>query len=58
MDTSTFTCTLCHGTYEKGWSDEEAQAEYVEKWPSSAAAGVSTNIVCDDCFKAMGFGDE
>jgi hypothetical protein len=49
----TFTCAVCHGTFEKGWSDDEAKEELSNTFP-----GFDTDecdLVCDDCFKKMGF---
>ena len=49
----TYTCAACGGAFEKGWSDDEAQAEAGGLFP-----GLSINdmaIVCDDCYpKIMG----
>lgn len=28
-----YTCAACGNTYEEGWSDEEARAEYAEVFP-------------------------
>ena len=51
MEQNTYECAVCHNTYEKGWSDEEALKEAadifakpVKDWECNAA------IVCDDCF--------
>lgn len=49
-----YTCALCGGTFEKGWSDEEAADELSVLFP-----GVSTaecELICDDCFVATGSG--
>lgn len=46
----TFTCVMCGGTYEKGWSDEEARAEreaLFGKTPERDA------VVCDECFQKI-----
>lgn len=51
---NTYTCEACGGTFDKGWSDEEAEAEL------KTTFGVDKQdcgLVCDDCYKAMGFGD-
>jgi hypothetical protein len=47
--TDTFTCSCCGQTYTKGWTDEEAQQEYVEAYPVEAAQGEKTVIVCELC---------
>lgn len=47
-----YTCTVCGNTYDKGWSDEEAETERLENWPDLPKE--ECDIVCDDCFKKMG----
>lgn len=48
----TYTCADCGGTFEEGWSDEEAQAETVANF---GVRGDSSGMVkvCDDCYKAI-----
>lgn len=50
----TFTCETCEQTFEKEWSDEEAEAE------SSALFGHLPDderaVLCDDCFGQITFG--
>jgi hypothetical protein len=48
---NTFTCAACGGTFEKGWSDEEAAAEALEVWGPLDPDDEAT--VCDDCYKAI-----
>jgi hypothetical protein len=50
---NTFKCAVCEETFEKGWSDEKAEAELRENFnvPVEDCA-----IVCDGCYKKMGFG--
>ena len=46
-----FTCDMCRNTYEKEWTDDEAEAEMKEIWgviPKEDRA-----IVCDDCFNSI-----
>lgn len=50
-----FTCALCHDTFDKGWSEEESQAELAETFPGFKPD--ECDLVCDDCYKLMGFGD-
>jgi len=45
----TFTCALCHETFDKAWSDEEALAESHDLWPQEHIDGVDMDVVCDDC---------
>ena len=52
---SQFTCAVCKGVFEKGWSDEKAEAELDQTF------GVPTDecdLVCDDCYKEMRFGND
>jgi NAD-dependent SIR2 family protein deacetylase len=46
----TFTCAHCGGTFEKGWSDEEAKAEEVEVWGGEVE---DPTLVCDECFQIV-----
>jgi hypothetical protein len=48
---STYTCEACHGTFSKGWSDDEALAEAVGLF--GAIPVEEQAVVCDDCFNAM-----
>ena len=45
----TFTCEMCGNTFEKGWTDEEAQDEarqiFGEIPPEEQA------LTCDDCWR-------
>lgn len=50
----TFTCAICDGTFLKGWSEEEAEAEFVQNFGISKD-DVPTDLVCDDCYHKMGF---
>ncbi len=47
-----FTCTACGGTFEKAWSEAEAQKELGDLFPGVPV--LECALVCDDCFKAMG----
>lgn len=48
-----FTCALCKGTFDEGQTPEDAEREYRELFPESAAAGEARDVVCDECFKRM-----
>jgi hypothetical protein len=48
-----FRCAACAGVFTKGWSDEEAAAERKDLFPGFERS--DCELVCDDCFKAMGF---
>ena len=49
-----YRCAQCGGIFDKGWTDEEARAEQEDNgWleiPDDFMA-----VVCDDCYKEMGF---
>lgn len=50
----TYICSVCGGEFEADWSEEEAEQELKENFP-----GLSKNdcdLVCDDCYKKLGFG--
>lgn len=51
----TYKCAACGGVFEKGRSDEEALDEKDRLWPDFNLRDCS--IVCDDCFKSMGFSE-
>jgi hypothetical protein len=46
----TYTCDDCGGTFEEGWSDEEAHAEAVQNF-GTLADGPAMAVVCDDCYR-------
>lgn len=48
-----FLCANCGKTFERGWSDEEAQAEAESLIPADQFEESGTAVVCDDCFKAI-----
>lgn len=50
----TYTCAICGNTYDTGWSDEEAVAEMKENFGEEMTID-QCSLVCDDCYKAMGF---
>lgn len=51
--TGTFTCDHCRGVYTRGWSDEEARAEYEATMPEAVKRGDEEATVCDDCYQAI-----
>jgi hypothetical protein len=51
-----YRCEVCEGVFDKGWSDEEASAELAETFQGFSED--ECGMVCDDCYKAMGFGDD
>ncbi len=46
MASEWFHCAICHGTFPKGWSDDDAMAE-AEREGVDLATAV---IVCEDCY--------
>ncbi len=46
-----YQCASCNNIYEKGWSDEEAEAEMKDLWGNLPKEEMA--IVCDDCFKGI-----
>ncbi len=46
-----YTCTICKGIFDKGWSDEEAAAEKEEIFGSVPLE--ECDLVCDDCFNQL-----
>ena len=53
-DANVFTCAMCGETFQKEWSDEEAQFEAGENGLSVDECG----LVCDDCYKKTPWGKE
>ena len=49
-----YRCACCHEVFDKGWSDEEAQKELGDNFPTVPVE--ECDLVCDDCYKKMGFG--
>lgn len=54
MSGKTFKCAQCGGVFDKGRSDEEANAEALDLWGvENATEADGMAVVCDDCFKAF-----
>lgn len=47
----TYTCAVCGETYFNGWTEEEAEAEFNERFPGEDISKGA--IICDDCDKAV-----
>lgn len=47
----TYACAGCGGTFAKGWTDGEALAEFEYTFDDYAGP---VEVVCDDCYRAMG----
>jgi hypothetical protein len=48
----TFTCDGCGGTFAKGWTDAEADAEAQTVW-GGVPQGAERGILCDDCWDKL-----
>lgn len=49
-----YTCERCGGTFLKGWSDDEAEAESEGMFGvKHASQNPGMAVVCDNCFKAL-----
>ncbi len=50
-----FICAQCNGTFEKGWSDEEAMEEMERNFPGLGPSFPveGTEVICDDCYQDM-----
>ena len=46
-----YRCAACGGVFEKGWTDEEAQAEMQNNW--GAVPKQEQVLVCDVCHERM-----
>lgn len=44
-------CAHCGGVFTKGWSDEEAEAEYATTFSTDPHFHEPREVVCDDCYK-------
>ena len=49
LKSNEYKCAACGNVYEKGWSDEEAQAELEQDFPGFKTE--DCGIICDDCHK-------
>ena len=51
-----FTCAICHGTFDKAWTDEEARNEHAAMRSQYDKPGVDVDdcgVACEDCFREM-----
>ncbi len=51
QDESHFTCALCKQTFPKGWTDDEAMAEFKENFPRTPPEFATQ--VCDGCYQEL-----
>ena len=47
--TKEFICEYCQGTFERGWTEEEAAAEFGDNFPGNTADDLAE--ICDECYK-------
>ncbi len=47
-----YQCAMCRGVFEKGWSDEEQEAEFQENFGADSSQ-IAVSTVCDDCYKEV-----
>ena len=48
-----FECSLCHGTFTKTRSDEEAYAQMADLWKPIPGDDEEPGIVCEGCFQEV-----
>jgi hypothetical protein len=48
----TFVCAMCGGTFEKDWSDDEAEVELKENFGENFSKD-DCYIVCNDCYNKV-----
>jgi hypothetical protein len=46
-----YQCEICKGIFEKGWSDEEAKAEFYENNPTIPIE--ESGLICEPCFQLI-----
>lgn len=51
LGSNTYTCAICKGEFEKGWSDEEAVAEKDSYWGDVPLD--ECGVICDDCWNKI-----
>lgn len=50
---NTYTCAMCHGTFNSGRSEDAAEAEYAAVFPNESASQEPRDVVCDDCWQKI-----
>jgi hypothetical protein len=55
---STYTCAICKGTFDKGLTDAEAAEQYLKEFPltSRFIPVEQCDLVCRDCFEKLQLG--
>jgi len=49
---NTYTCAMCKRTFNKGWTESEAEKELANNFPGFETD--DCDLVCDDCYKELG----
>ena len=47
----TYTCAACRETFDKDWTDEEAEAEFKRDFPG--IKDTERDLVCDECYNRI-----
>lgn len=55
MEKNQFKCVMCKGIFNKGLTDSEAEKQLTEEFGKDWITE-DCDLVCDDCYKKMGFG--
>jgi hypothetical protein len=50
MKENEFECAVCHGVFEKDWSDEESIAEGIKNFGRDISKDTNVCTICDDCY--------
>ena len=54
MSGRTYFCEECEGTFETGWTDEEANEEAERLWGvTNASENNGMAQICEDCFQKL-----
>lgn len=54
LSTNEFQCAKCKRIFDKGWTDDEAEAEANQNFPGlDCNNAAEAAIICDDCYNAM-----
>jgi hypothetical protein len=51
MEANEFQCELCRGIYEKGWSEDDAKAEFGKDFPGFQLS--DAGLICEDCYNKI-----
>ena len=57
MKANEYKCSICKQVFEKGLTEEEAVKQLEEEF-GSCWKPEDCSLICDDCYKESGWGDE